>query len=205
MRLRLVTAAVVAGMTFAALPGHAATAKPQITDPAGDANGANDQGTGGPVPSQSTGPAQYAGADITSVAFVSTFKTKRVHGKVVKKPTGFTATMTLGAAPGPETFYRITTAIPSCEDLFIEFGTDAATGGSAMRCPALPGGKETDYAIPAAVQTGTTIKWTVPISALAAGTTLQSLHAETRANPAVITAPAIDIADGGSATFTIGK
>jgi len=206
MRLRLVTATAVAGLVVAALPGHAATLKPQISDPAGDANGLNDQGAGAPVPSQSTGPAEYAGADITKVAFVSTFKTTRAHGKVIKKPTGFTVTMTLGAAPMPETFYRITAAIPACDSLFIEFGTDAATGGTAMRCPALPGQDGgIDYTVPEAVQKGSTIKWTVPVSALPAGTTLQSLHAETRGNPALITAPAIDIADGGSATFTIGK
>lgn len=206
MRIRLASAAAVAGIAVAALPGHAATApKPQITDPSGDANAVNDQGVGAPIPSASTGPADDAAADISSVAFTSTFKIKKVKGKKVKVPTGFTATMKLGAAPVPETFYRITTSIPSCDSLFIEYGTDVATGGTAMRCPALPGGDETDYTIPDAVVKANTIVWTVPVAALSAGTTLSALHAETRANPAIITAPAIDISDGGTATFTIGK
>jgi len=205
MRIRLVAAAAVAGIAVAATPGFAAKApKPQIMDPAGDANGVNDQGTGGQVPSTTT-PADDSAADITSVTFASTFKIKKVKGKKVKVPTGFTATMKLGAAPVPETFYRITTSIPSCDSLFIEYGTDVATGGTAMRCPALPGGDETDYTIPNAVVKANTIVWTVPVAALSAGTTLSALHAETRANPAIITAPAIDISDGGTATFTIGK
>lgn len=205
MRSRLVAAAAVAGIAVAAAPGYAAKAhKPQITDPAGDANGVNDQGIGAPIPSTAT-PADDSAADMTSVAFASTFKIKKVKGKTVKVPTGFTVTMKLGAAPVPETFYRITVAIPSCEDLFLEYGTDVAAGGTAMRCPALPGGDETDYTIPDAVVKSNTIVWTVPVAALSAGTTLSSLHAETRANPAVVTAPAIDIADGGAASFTIGK
>jgi len=205
MRLRLISAAAVAGIAVAAAPGFAAKApKPQIVDPAGDANGVNDQGTGEPVPSSAT-PADDLAADITSVAFASTFKVKKVKGKTVKVPTGFTVTMKLGAAPAPETFYRVTVVVPSCDDLFLEYGTDVATGGTAMRCPALPGGDETDYTIPDAVVKANTIVWTVPVAALPAGTTLSSLHAETRFNPALITAPAIDIADGGAATFTIGK
>jgi len=205
MRLRLISAAAIAGLAVAAAPGFAAKAhKPQIVDPAGDANGINDQGTGASVPSSAT-PADDSAADMTSVAFASTFKVKKVKGKTVKVPTGFTVTMKLGAAPVPETFYRVTVAVPSCEDLFLEYGTDVAFGGTAMRCPALPGGDETDYTIPDAVVKANTIVWTVPVAALPAGTTLSSLHAETRFNPALITAPAIDIADGGAATFTIGK
>ena len=208
MRIRLATAAAVAGIAVVALPGHAATApKPQITDPSGDANAINDQGLGSPVPSVpsvSTGPADDSAADISSVTFASTFKVKKVKGKTVKVPTGFTVTMKLGAAPVPETFYRITAAIPSCTDLFIEYGTDVAAGGTAMRCPALPGATGTDYSVPDAVVKDSTIVWTIPVSALPAGTTLSTLHAETRFNPAVITAPAIDVASG-SATFTVGK
>ena len=204
MRIRLATAVAVAGIAVAALPGHAATPKPQISDPAGDANAVNDQGAGAPIPSTSTGPADDAAADITTVAFASTFKIKKVKGKTVKVPTGFTVTMKLGAAPVPETFYRVTASIPSCDSLFLEYGTDVAFGGTAMRCPALPGATGVDYTIPNAVVKAGTIVWTVPVAALPAGTTLSSLHAETRFNPAVITAPAIDVADG-SATFTIGK
>jgi hypothetical protein len=205
MHIRLATAAAVAGIAVAALPGHAATAhKPQITDPVGDANALNDQGVGAPIPSASTGPADDAAADISSVTFASTFRVKKVKGKTVKVPTGFTATMKLGAAPVPETFYRITAAIPSCTDLFIEYGTDVAEGGTNMRCPALPGATGTDYKLPDAIVKDSSIIWTIPVSALPAGTTLSTLHAETRFNPAVVTAPAIDEASS-TATFTVGK
>ena len=205
MRVRLAALAAVAAVGVAALPGEAGTTpKPQITDPTGDANGVNGQGTGGSVPSVATAPANDAAADITSVAFVSTFKVRRGKHGTVKVPTGFTVTMKLGAAPAPETFYRVTASLPTCTTLFIEYGTDVVTGGTAMRCPALPGATETDYVIPDAVVKANTVTWTVPVSALPAGTTLSTLHAETRFNPFRVTAPALDLADS-SATFTIGK
>jgi hypothetical protein len=203
MRPRLIALAAAAGVAVAVLPAHAAAPKPQITDPAGDANGFNDQGVGLPVPSQSA-PADYSGADITSVTFASTFVTKKVHRRVVKTPTGFTVTMGLAGAPGPETFYRIVATIPGCTQLFIEYGTDVAEGGTAMRCPALPGATATTYTIAPAAVKNNTITWTVPLSALPAGTTLSSLSAQTRLNPAVVTAPQIDYASS-SATFTVGK
>lgn len=204
MRPRLIALAAAAGVAVAVLPAHAATPKPQITDPAGDANGVNDQGVGAPIPSKSTAPADDAGADITGVTFTSTFVTKKVRRKIVKTPTGFTVKMALSAAPTPETFYRVVATIPGCTQLFIEYGTDVAEGGTAMRCPALPGAKETDYSIAPAVVKKNIITWTVPVSALPAGTTLSALSAQTRFNPALVTAPQIDYASS-AATFTVGK
>ena len=185
------------------LPAHAAAPKPQITDATGDANGFNDQGAGAPIPEQS-GPADDSSADIKSVTFASTFTTKKVKRKTVKVPTGFTVTMELAAAPGPETFYRIQATIPSCSDLFIEYGTDVATAGTAMRCPALPGATAVDYTIPDAAVKANTITWTVPVSVLPAGTTLTGLYASTRLNPVLVTAPQMDGASS-TATFTVGK
>ena len=204
MRPRLLALAAAAAVGVAVLPAHAATPKPQITDPAGDANGFNDQSSGAPVPSQSTGPASDAGADITAVTFTSTFVTKKVKRKTVKVPTGFTVTMALAAAPQPETFYRIVATMPGCDQLFIEYGTDAAAGGTAMRCPALATAPETDFTIADAVVKGSAITWTIPTSVLPAGTTLSQLTAQTRLNPAVVTAPEIDGA-ASAATFTVGK
>ena len=203
MRPRLIALAAVAAVGVAVLPAQAGGPTPQITDATGDANGFNDQGVGAPVPEQS-GPAEYSGADITSVTFASTFITKKVRRKIVKTPTGFTVTMALAGPPGPETFYRIQATVPSCSDLFIEYGTDAVKGGTAMRCPALPGATAVAYTIPAAVVKDNTITWTVPISVLPAGTTLTQLNAQTRLNPAVVTAPQIDYASS-TATFTVGK
>jgi hypothetical protein len=203
MRPRLIALAAAAGLGVAVLPAHAAAPKPQITDPAGDANGFNDQGVGAPVPSQSS-PADYSGGDITGVTFASTFVTKKGRRRLVKTPTGFTVTMALGGAPGPETFYRVVATIPGCDTLFIEYGTDAAEGGTAMRCPALPGAQATDYTIAPAAVKDSTITWTIPISVLPAGTTLTQLNAQTRLNPAVVTAPQIDYASS-AATFTVGR
>ena len=214
MRTRLLALAAAGGIAVAALPAHAASApKPQITDPAGDANGVNDQGSGEGVPSQS-GPADDSNADITSVLFQSTFATKittkRVHHKrvkVIKKvPTGFTVTMTLAAAPGPETEYRVVAATTDCSDLFFEYGTDAATGGSDVRCPATPPATEVTYKVPDAVVKGTTITWTLPISVFPAGTTFTGLSAQTRLNPVVVTAPQMDgAAAPANVAFTVGK
>jgi hypothetical protein len=203
MRPRLIALASAAAIGVAVLPAHAAAPKPQITDPAGDANGFNDQGVGAPIPSQ-TSPADDSGADITSVTFASTFVTKKVGRRTVKTPTGFTVTMALAAPPTPETFYRIVATIPGCDQLFIEYGTDVATGGTAMRCPSLPGGTATTFTIAHAAVKNSTIVWTIPTTVLPAGTTLSSLSAQTRLNPAAVTAPQIDYASS-SATFTVGK
>lgn len=206
MRLRLLALAAAAGIAVTALPSHAATApKPQITDPTGDANAINGQGivTGGPEPAT---PVDVSAADVKSVLFQSTFKTKKVNGKVVKVPTGFTVTMTLAAAPTtPEVFYRVIAAVAGCaNDVFFEYGTDVATGGSDVRCPATPPANDQTYSDAAAVVKGSTITWTLPLSAFRAGTKFSSLEATTRFNPAVVTAPQIDDATS-SATFTVGQ
>src|SRR5579884_650709 len=76
-KFRLLTLAASVGVVATMLPGHAATApapKPQIVDPAGDANGINDQGLGLANVNVS-GPADDANADITSVLFATKFKT----------------------------------------------------------------------------------------------------------------------------------
>src|SRR3954468_10764661 len=115
MRIRLATAAAAAGVAIVALPGHAATApKPQIADPTGDANGFNGQGvvTGTPEPAT---PADASGADIKSVLFQSTFKTKTVNGKVKKVPTGFTVSMALAAAPMSNVIFRVAASAGSCD------------------------------------------------------------------------------------------
>jgi hypothetical protein len=51
---------------------------------------------------------------------------------------------------------------------------------------------------------GTNITWTLPLSAFPIGTKFSALSAQTRFNPAVITAPQIDGATS-TATFTVGK
>lgn len=209
MRIRLLTLAAAAGMAVAAVPSHAAAPKPQITDPAGDANAVNNQALGvGPDSSASTGPAELAAADITGVTFQSTFKTKKVKKKVVKVPTGFTVTMALDAAPTlPNIIYRVSANGGGCgTSIFFEYTTG---GSTVVRCPNADVTKPSlDYPVGAAVVKGSTITWKLSSKAIPVGSTLSTLNAQTRqqiTTPAVsITAPQYDYASSG-ATFTVGK
>ena len=209
MRTRLIVAAAVAGIAVTALPGLAATApKPQITDQAGDANFLNGQGivTGAPSP---TTPADASAADIKSVLFQSTFKIKKVHGKVVKTPTGFTITMTMASAPSlPNVIYRVAASTPICDTLFFEYSTAVSGTDGSARCAAALPAPSGPVAVTSVIVKGNSVIWTVPIKSLPAGQTLSSLDAQTRfitGTPGVsLTAPQYDEATS-SATYTIGQ
>jgi hypothetical protein len=205
MRTRLLTAVAAGAVAVSVLPAHAASGgKPQVTDPAGDANAINGQGEE-TVPSQSTGPADLAAADILSVRFATTFAAKKVHGKRV--PTGMTATLTLAAPPtDPFINYRLEATSAQCTDLFFEYSTSPAGRGTDLRCPgSIPvASADTQFAVSKAVVKGNSIIWSVPLKSLPVGTTLSSLEADTRFNPVKLTIPAIDIATSGN-TFTVGK
>jgi len=205
MRIRLATAAAVAGIAVAALPGHAATApKPQITDPTGDANSLNGQGivTSGP---EAATPADLSAADITRVLFQTTFKTKKVHNKTVRVPTGSTLTLTTASAPTQvQVLYRVTAAAPGCDsEIFFEYESSPATGTNDVRC-AHADLTSTDYGVPAAIVKGNSIVWSLPLKAFPVGTTLSGLATETRGNPGLLYAPVID-EGSSSATFTVGQ
>lgn len=232
MRARLGAIVAAAGIAVAVVPAHAGTAvpagpAPQVTDQTGDANFVNGQSIVNGAPSQST-PAQQASADITSVLFQTTFVTqtiKKTVVKIVKKkkvkqvitltvkvPTGFSVTMNLAAAPGPETEYRVLAAKGACTSFFFEYSTDAVVdsgAGSAVladqtqvRCTA---GETTSYTIEPATVTGSSITWKLPLSQVPLGTKFTSLRGQTTVNPIVITAPSYDLADGGTASFTVGQ
>jgi hypothetical protein len=133
MRTRALALAAAAAVISFAIPSHAATPKPQITDPTGDGNAINDQGLGSPVPDASrTTPAGYAGGDIVSVLFQTVYK--KVGTKKVAN--GFTVTLKLAGAPGPQTDYRITAYTPTCNadvgEVRFQYDTPAAgtTGGA---------------------------------------------------------------------------
>ena len=209
MRIRLCAFAAAAGLAVAAFPAHAATPKPQITDPTGDANGINDQGLGLPIPSQG-GPADFAAADITSVLFKTTFVTRTVNKKRVKVPTGFTVTLSLAAVPTvPNVIYRVAASATTCQTLFFEYSTavNATTPGSA-RCAASLPAPSGPVTITSAIVKGKTVVWTVPIASEPKGTTLSGLNAQTRfvsGTPGVsLTAPQFDGA-ASTSTFTVGK
>lgn len=201
MRARLLSLALAGATAGLAMPAHAAKAPtPQITDPAGDANGLNDQGVGAPVPEQTT-PAADAGADITSVLFQST-----VTGKGKKKQvTGFTITLALAGAPQPGTIYRVAGAAGSCASLFFEYTTSlTATKPGSARCAGIPTSTPVD--ITDASVKGNSVVWTVPVSSFPVGTVISGLNAQTRFNATSpgITAPQIDYASSSN-TFTVGK
>jgi hypothetical protein len=206
MRIRIAALAAASGLAIAALPAHAATAKPQIVDATGDANGINQQfpGLGPNPPTVSTGPADLASADITTVLFSTNFLSKRVKGKTVKVPNGFTVTLSLAAAPTPNIEYRVAAAGGDCADIFFEYDSSVGTGGSDVRCPAaLPATTDTDYGIKATVS-GTKITWIVPNGIFHNGTVFSNLNAQTRTVEVVVTAPQVDYATS-STTFTLGK
>jgi len=222
MRARL-GAIVAAAAVAVVVPAHAATPAgptPQITDPGGDANFINGQNFVD-VPDQTT-PVGASSADITSVLFQTTYttqsvkktvvqvvkkkKVKKVITVTVKVPTGFTITMNLAAAPGASTIYRVTAAKGACTGLFFEYTTSsasAALGGSTdIRCAS--GEEDTTYDIGPATVTGSSIKWTVPLSQIPLNTQFTDLGAMTAIDWTAVTAPFYDLASG-TASFTVGK
>jgi len=208
MRIRLATAVAAAGIAVTALPGHAATLKPQITDPVGDANAVNGQGVATGAPEQST-PVDASGADIKSVLMQTTYKTTKAHGKRVKVPTGFTVTMTMAAAPTmPNVIYRVAASAPSCQTLFFEYSTAVSGSDGSARCAAELPTNSGDVAVTSVAVKGNSVIWTVPAKSVPVGQTLSGLDAQTRfisGTPGVsLTAPEYDEASS-SATFTVGK
>lgn len=205
MRIRLVALASAVGVVAAIAPAHAAGPKPQITDAVGDANGINQQfpGLGPEPPTVQSAPADLAGADITTVQFVTNFVTKKVKGKKVKVANGFTLTLSLAAAPMPNIEYRVAGAAGDCTSVFFEYDTAVGLESSDVRCPGSTPTADTDYGITASAS-GTKISWVVPNGVFRNGTTFSSLNAQTRTVEGVVTAPQVDYATS-SATYTVGK
>jgi hypothetical protein len=203
MRARLLALAAATTVVGFAIPSHAATVKPQITDPAGDANAINNEGEPtAPIPSQST-PADDSGADIRSVLFQTTFVKK---GKK-KVATGFTATMKLSAAPTPQTVYRVYANSPVCS------GTSAIIRFVYEDSPALGGGDVECFGLTTSITykgvvttvKGSSITWKVPVSAMRAGTVLSGMYADTRADAVAITAPELDGTKTATKPFVVGR
>lgn len=191
------------------MPAHAGTAKPQIVDPAGDANGINGQPetAAGPNPNVSTGPASYAADDIVSVAFTTNFVTKKVKHRTVKTPTSFTATLTLAGAPDPtHSYYAVTATSAGCPDgINFEYSTEpSALAFDDVNCFDSSGsGSFNDYPATPAVVKGNTISWTVSLAGIKAGTVLKDLGAFAGIG-FVGSMPTLDQAES-TATYTVGK
>src|SRR3954447_5090605 len=202
MRARLLTFGAAVVVATLALPSHAATAKPQITDATGDGNAVNDQGLGVVrVPEQKT-PSEYSGGDIKSVVFQTVFVKK---GKR-KVPNGFTVTMNLADAPGPQTDYRITAHTAGCDaaggEVRFQYDTPAAGAAGGAQCYSTTATSPMPITTTKVAVRGSSIVWTLPAKAVPAGTAFGNLAASTRMvfpgspSPRSVTAPAIDVANG---------
>lgn len=77
-----------------------------VADDTGDANAVNDQGLG--LTDGSAPAVGYDGYDIVKLAYKSTGVMVKRGRLYVPRCTGFTVTMALAAAPGPQAIYRVT-------------------------------------------------------------------------------------------------
>ncbi|HEU5034630.1 MAG TPA: hypothetical protein VFT62_07740 [Mycobacteriales bacterium] len=201
MRVRVLTLAAAFGVVAAVVPAHAAKApKPQITDPAGDANGINDQGFGIGAPPSTATPVDDSNGDITSLALATTYKTSH-HRRV---PTGATMTLSLSAAPDSNHFYVVTVTTKTCKALEFIYDTNPVPLYAQNRalCTDSTPSKEVG-GVPAAVVKGNSLTWRLPLTVFPVGTTFSAISAQTLtgAVPAVV----IDETDPSSVTFTVGK
>ena len=201
--MRVRSLPVLAALTAVALiaPGDAAAPKPEVVDVVGDANGINNQGvTALPDQNVSTGPAQAAAFDITSIDFATT-RTK-VGRKLVA--TGYTATMTLSAAPVTSgALYRVRAVAPGCSTFWLQWNTAPTGTTTTLRHNCVPSGSPTgavsdtvSVPLKAVVVKGSTITWTVPFKSLPkgvkVGSSLTDLGADNRISNGASTAPQID-------------
>lgn len=190
MRSRLVrpvlVAATVAATALALTPAGAAPAAPQVVDPAGDANFTPTAVEGG----EPTPVGNQAYADVLSVTWEPTTVTKVVKKKKVTTVTGFTVKTVLSAAPTPPAgtslVYRML-GRPGGDDaaflgpvFYTKKSSDPGIPQSALRDNLTGVTRLTPIDMPKI--DGSTITWTVPMSALPKelkpGTTLTGLFFE---------------------------
>ncbi|MCA1824637.1 MAG: hypothetical protein ABR520_06940 [Mycobacteriales bacterium] len=198
MKLRI--AALAGAVTLGALASasHAAppAPKPQVTDPAGDANAINGQGLQD-IPSVSTAPASVDSMDVLSVLY-ETYGTVK-GGKVVKAD-GFRVTMTLSAAPqSTGAVYRATGAAPDCSVFWFQYDLSpgAAPEGNLRHTCGVTDPTDLGTTIPLDVKVdGAKIVWTVPLKVLPPpvklGSLIEGIGVDIRVNTSVVTAPAVD-------------
>lgn len=207
---RTVTLVLVAGLAAAGPPafaaGKLAPSKPLvITDPAGDANGINDQGGIVPadIPSQG-GQGGRTAADILSVSVGRLDNGKKVLG--------VTATFVLAAAPDQGTIYRLQLSSPECKIFWLSYNVpiggpisanvadDCDTAGTTVSTPLTATVKDKTVTIEA--------PFTKLNKKIAVGTVLSGAYGETKGhaytgvrNPTV---PTIDQTTTATTTYTVG-
>lgn len=205
MRLRLIALAAAAGIAVTALPSHAATAaKPQITDPAGDANGLNDQGFGVGVPPSTATPTDVSAADITGITLQTTFKIKKVKHKKVRVPSGSTITVKLAAAPDTNTFYAVDFASTgACKSISLVYDANALPLYQQNRGICEDTTTGSTIGGPVSKVVGNSIVWALPLSAFPVKTTFSGIGAQTLTGE--VPAVTLDETDSSNVTFTVGK
>lgn len=139
--MKIRTAALLAAPLAACLTMHAQAAVPTkapaplvLTDTAGDANGVSGQGivSSPSIPDGVATPADVSGTDIlgVTIAPTGTMVTKKVGKKTTKyfDCTGYTATLTLAAAPLPNgTLYRIDAQSTNNKAWYLEYSLEAGS------------------------------------------------------------------------------
>ena len=187
MRTRLATLAALGGIAVAVLPAHAATPKPQITDPSGDQF-----------------PATGAATDITGITLQTLFK-KKVVNKVVKYiPTASKVTLTLAGAPNNDTWYIVGfDSSGGCKSVNLYYNTNSVPLYAQNRAVCQDTTPGTTIEGPAGVVSGKTISWTLPLSAFPVRTKLSNISADTTTG----LAPSItlDSTDDSKYVFTVGQ
>jgi hypothetical protein len=183
VRVRLASAVAVGAAALLALPSQAASPKPQIVDPAGDANAINGQ-TEADVESHPT-PVDAAGADIRSVLF------RTVYKRGTHTPIGMTVAMRLSDAPMPNVVFRVYADAATCDgSVLLEY--EEIFGGTALCNGALPVDPDIDYKAKVTVK-GSTITWSIPVSKhLPVGTPFSEISANSQFDAGAVVLPVID-------------
>lgn len=171
---RPVLASLLAGIAF--LAPSVSAAGPQVTDPANDANFVNHQNLApGDVPNNNATPAgtSQAWGDVISVQWTTLKTTKVVKRKKVTTVTGFQVRATLSGPPKPPeqttVVYRMLGSTSFCEFFGVAYYSkplsDTTAPQSALRDNCGDRATRlTKLALP--VISGSTMTWTVPLSAI---------------------------------------
>ena len=201
MRRTLVLAGTLAGLLALVAPAPAAPA-PHVIDLAGDANGANGQAQGLPVPGTATAPASVGAADIVSVTLATVWR--KVGSKKIAN--GFTVTMQLSEPPAQGIDYAVLAQVPSTCDgqrthlslnYLDHFGASDSHVASCTDWSV--GGAKTDMLLDVRADAAKkTVTWTLS-KGLAKGAKVTSIKADT----SVSAVGFFDEASGGKA-FTYG-
>ena len=213
MRKQLVCLLIAATATTLTAPAMAASKakKPPklpaahplvVTDPAGDANGLNDQGGLLPASPPSTSQGSDAASDILSFTLA-----RKDDGT---KITHLVGTLTLAAPPTTNRDYRITMSAPGCSFYYLEVSMTPLGTKYSIRetCNATATSTTSKFDPVDGAVVGNSIVWTVPLSSLPGdvkvGTPLSVTGAEAAFDEGAAIFPSFDVVSTDS-TYKIGQ